>query len=44
MRLRRWIPALVITLMLIDGWLPEAAARTSRVDSWPITRPAATPA
>jgi hypothetical protein len=27
-RLRRWFLALVITLMLIDGWMQRAAAAT----------------
>jgi hypothetical protein len=28
MRLRRWAMILVITLMLIDGWMQQAAAAT----------------
>jgi hypothetical protein len=28
MRARRWALALVITLMLVDAWMPEAAAST----------------
>jgi hypothetical protein len=31
MRSRRWALALVITLMLIDAWMPEAGA----MRSWP---------
>jgi hypothetical protein len=36
MRLSPWVMILVITLMLVDGWMrPAAAAMTRRVDREP---------
>jgi hypothetical protein len=29
MRARRWALALVITVMIVDAWLPDAAAATT---------------
>jgi hypothetical protein len=45
MRLRRWAMILVITLMLIDGWMQQVAAATGpRLDREPgVATPAPRP-